>query len=150
MSNPPLYSPARANIPPPAYGPIDLEHFCAPVIHPTTGKIISKYKELANDPEMCEVWMTAFGKEFGGLAQGDNKTGEKGSNSIFVLDHEGIKNIQKDRKVTYGRLLVDHREQKEDPNQVQLTAGGKLISYPGETTTKLQISQRQKYYGTAY
>ena len=136
MSNPPLYSPARANIPPPAYGPIDLEHFCAPVIHPTTGKIISKYKELANDPEMCEVWMTAFGKEFGGLAQGDNRTGEKGSNSIFVLDHEGIKNIPKDRKVTYGRLVVDYREQKEDPNRVRLTAGGNLISYPGETTTK--------------
>ena len=55
MSNPPLYSPARANIPPPSYNSIDLEHFCAPVIHPTTRKIISKYKELANDPEMSEV-----------------------------------------------------------------------------------------------
>ena len=52
------------------------------------------------------------------------------------MDHEGIKNIPKDRKVTYGRLVVDYREQKEDPNQVRLTAGGNLISYPGKTTTK--------------
>ena len=42
MSNLPLYSPVRENIPPPLYDPIDLDHFCAPVTHPTTGKIISK------------------------------------------------------------------------------------------------------------
>ena len=106
------------------------------MIHPTTWKIISKYKELTNDPEMSEVWRTAFGKKFGGLAQGDKKTGEKGSNSVFVLDHEGIKNIPKDRKFTYGRLVVDYREQKEDPTRVRLTASGNLISYPGKTTTK--------------
>ena len=45
----------RAAIPPPTYEPIDSEHFCAPVIHLTTGKIIPKYKELANDPETREV-----------------------------------------------------------------------------------------------
>ena len=27
----------------------DLEHFAAPVIHPITGDLISKYKTLAND-----------------------------------------------------------------------------------------------------
>ena len=118
MGNPPLYSPARADISPPSYDPMDLEHFCSPVFHPTTGKIISKYKELDNGPEMNEVWRTAFENEFSGLAQGDNKTGGKGSNSIFILDHEGIKNIPKDRKVTYGRLVVDDAEHKEDPNQV--------------------------------
>ena len=47
-----------------------------------------------------EVWITVFGKEFGGLAQGDNITGEKGSNAIFVLDHEGIKNIPAEQKIT--------------------------------------------------
>ena len=76
MSNPPAWSPARADIPTPVYGTGNLEHYCAPVIHPTTGKIISKYRELANDPETREVWVRAFGKEFGGLAQGDNLTGE--------------------------------------------------------------------------
>ena len=85
---------------------------------------------------MSEVWRTALGKEFGGLAKGDNKMGEKGSNSIFVLDHGETRNIPKDRKVTYGRLVVDYREQKEDRNWVQLTAGVNLIEYPGKSTTK--------------
>ena len=99
MSNPPLYSSARANITPPAYVPINLEHVCAPVINPTTGKIILEYNELTNNPEVSEVWRTAFGKEFCGLAQGDNKTSETGSiNSIF--------DIPKDRKVTY-RIIVN-------------------------------------------
>eukprot|EP00804_Cyclotella_cryptica_P004377 CCRYP_006793-RA/>CCRYP_006793-RA protein AED:0.38 eAED:0.65 QI:0/0/0/1/0/0/2/0/320 len=30
-----------------------LEHFANPVIHPTTGKSISKYEELINDPILC-------------------------------------------------------------------------------------------------
>ena len=59
---------------------------------------------------MSKVWRTAFGREFGGLAQGHNKIGEKGNNSIFILDHHGIRNIPKDRMVTYGRLVVDYRK----------------------------------------
>ena len=62
MSNPPAYSPARSGIPPSSYEPIDIEHFFAPVIHPTSVKIISRYKELANDPKTSEVLIIAFGK----------------------------------------------------------------------------------------
>ena len=127
MNSPPIFLTARAAIPPLSYEPIYLEHFCTPVIHPITGKIVSKYKELANDPETSEVWRTAFGNEFGGLAQGDNKTADKGSNTIFVLDHGGIKNIPADRKIAYGRLVAEYREQKKDPNRVRLTAVGNLI-----------------------
>ena len=36
----------------------------------------------------------------------------------------------------YVWLVVDYREQKEDLNRVRLTAGGSLIKYPIETTTK--------------
>ena len=35
-------------------------------------------------------WTTAFGKELGGLAQGDNKTGAKGTNTVFFMDHNEI------------------------------------------------------------
>ena len=41
----------------------NVEHFYAPVIHPTTENLITKYTELAKDEEMREVWTTAFGKE---------------------------------------------------------------------------------------
>ena len=41
-----------------------------------------------NDPATAEVWQTAFGKDFGGMAQGDNKTGQKGTNAMFVMTRE--------------------------------------------------------------
>ena len=38
--------------------------------------------------------------------------------------------------VTYARIVVDYRPQKEDPNRVRITVGGNLIDYPGELTTR--------------
>ena len=115
---------------------VDIEHFCAPVVHPVTGKTISNYKTLARDPITRETWTTALGKEFGNIAQGDHKTGEKGTDCVFVMNHEQIRAIPKDRVVTYARIVVDFRPQKEDPNRVRITAGGNLIQYPGELTTR--------------
>ncbi|KAL7503953.1 hypothetical protein ACHAXN_001668, partial [Cyclotella atomus] len=58
-----------------------LEHFANPVVHPITGETIDKYERLANNPATRDVWTTAFGKELGGLAQGDNKTGAAGTDT---------------------------------------------------------------------
>jgi hypothetical protein len=86
-------------------------------------------KDLAT----AEVWQTAFGKEFGGMAQRDNKTGQKGTNAMFVMNHDDIKKILKaGKKFTYANLVVDHRPQKEDPNRIRITAGGNLIDCDGE------------------
>ncbi len=65
-------------------------HFAVPMIHPTTGEAISSYKRLMNDAKTAEVWQTAFGKDFGGMAQGDDKTGQKGTNSVFLMTHKEI------------------------------------------------------------
>ena len=61
-----------------------------PMVHPTTGETISSYKKLMNDPMTMGIWQKAFGKEFGGMAQGDNKTGQNGTNAIFVMTHAEI------------------------------------------------------------
>lgn len=106
----------------------------APVIHPTTGETIGDYKKLANDQELREIWTRAFGKEIGDLAQGDELTREPGSDTIFFLTQDQIKQIPKDRVITYARIVVDFRLQKEDPNHVRITAGGNLINYPGKLT----------------
>jgi hypothetical protein len=50
----------------------------------------------------AKMWQTVFGKDFGGMAQGDKKAGQKGTNSIFVMTHAEIPNIPKDRTVTYA------------------------------------------------
>jgi hypothetical protein len=52
------------------------------------------------------------------------------------MTHEQILHIPTDRTVTYTRIVVDFRPQKSDPNRVRLTAGGNLIDYPGELTTR--------------
>ena len=101
-----------------------IEHYCAAVIHPTTGEVFNNYRKLAKDKEIGEIWQTAFGKEFGGLAQGDNRTGKKGTDTFHVMSHDEIRHIPKDRTIAYAKVVVDYRPQKEDPNRVRITFSG--------------------------
>jgi hypothetical protein len=71
--------------------PTMFEHFASPMVHPITGETISSYKKLMNDPATAEIWQMAFEKDFGRMAQGDNKTGQKGTNAMFVMTHDKIK-----------------------------------------------------------
>ena len=86
---------------------VDVEHFCAPVVHPVTGETVSKYQTLARDPVTKETWKTAWGKEWRNLAQGDNKINTEGTDPLFVMTHEEIRNIPKDHTVTYARMAVN-------------------------------------------
>ena len=56
--------------------------------------------------------------------------------AIRVMTLDEIKNIPADRVVTYARVVVDFRPQKEDPDCVRITAEGNLIAYPDELTTR--------------
>ena len=66
------------NLHPPPSPPINYEHYTMPIIHPMTRELISSYTCLMNDYDTVEVWMTAFGKDFGGMSQGYNRTGQIG------------------------------------------------------------------------
>jgi hypothetical protein len=52
--------------------PLHSEHYANAMVHPVTGRTISSYKNLMHDPATAEIWQTAFGKDFGGMAQGCN------------------------------------------------------------------------------
>ena len=104
------------------------------VVHPITQETITKYEKLAQDPIMQDTWKKAMCKELGRLAQGFGTT--KGTDTVFFMTIDEIKRIPKDRTVTYARIVVDYRPQKEDPNRVRITVGGNLIDYPGELTTR--------------
>jgi hypothetical protein len=108
-----------------------------PMVHPVTGETISSSKRLMKDPTTAEMWQMAFGKDFGGMAQGNQSTGKKGTNSIFVLTHNKIIRIPKGQTVTYVRVVVDFSPQKEDPQCIRITAGGNLIKYPGKLSTRI-------------
>jgi hypothetical protein len=62
------------------------------------------------------------------MSQGDDKMGQKGTNAMFVMSPSDIPNISKDHVVTYARVVVCHRPQKEDASQIRITAGGDLIN----------------------
>jgi hypothetical protein len=117
--------------------PMKLEHYANPMVHPITGVTISSYKKLMHDPATAEVWQTAFGKDFGGMCQGDNKTGQKGTNAMFVMTHDEIAHALRAKRVfTYGNPVVDHRPQKENPNRIRITAGGNLIKCDDEVSVR--------------
>ena len=97
---------------------------------------MTSYKRLTNEPKFREVWEIGFGKEWGGLAQGDKRTGEKVTNTLIIIRPDEVHMIPNDRVVTYANIVVDYRPQKEDPNRVCITAGVNLIVYPGELTTR--------------
>ena len=70
------------------------------MVHPIMGETISSYKKLMHDPATAEIWQTAFGKDFGRMTQGDNKTGQKqkGMNAMFIMNHGKIRTVLKQKK----------------------------------------------------
>jgi hypothetical protein len=61
-----------------------------------------------NDPETAEVWQTAFGNDFDGMAQGDDKTGQKGTNSV-IMTHNEIDIVKAAaHKWTCTRIVADY------------------------------------------
>jgi hypothetical protein len=105
------------------------------MVHPVTGKTISSYKKLMHNPATAEVWQMAFGKDFRGMAQGDEKTGQKGTNSMFIINHNKIRKAYTEKqKFTYAKIVVDYCPQKEDPHHIRITAGGNLIQYKGDVS----------------
>jgi hypothetical protein len=70
------------------------------VVHPVTKETITKYEKLMNDPHTMRVWREAFCKELGRLAGGWKNT--EGTNTIVFMTYEQIRNIPKDRTVTYA------------------------------------------------
>jgi hypothetical protein len=98
--------------------PMNFEHYAIPMVHPVTGKTISSYKKLMKDPATAETWQTAFGKDFGGMCQGNVKTGTVGTDAMFVMIPQDVTNIPADRFATYLNIVVDFQPQKEDPHRI--------------------------------
>jgi hypothetical protein len=104
-----IFTPHCLSVTPTVTLSVWLDHFACPMVHPVTGEAISSYKKLMNDPAMAETWQTLFGKDFGGMSQGDNKTGQKGTNAMYLMSHDKIRHVLNTwRKFTYGNLVVDY------------------------------------------
>jgi hypothetical protein len=76
------------------------------VIHPASGKEM-QYKEIMQQPTLGPKYKTGFGNELGRLCQGIRDI--QGTNACFFVE---LSNIPKDRKITYGKLVWDHKPNK--------------------------------------
>ncbi len=92
----------------------NLEHYGLAMVHPVMGKHITSYHKLMQDPTTYEIWMTAFRKDFGGMSQGDDITGTKGTDAKFAINPKDIPNIPKNQLPTYVKVVLAYQPQKDD------------------------------------
>ncbi len=92
---------------------------------------------MINNPATAEIWQKAFGKDFRGMAQGDNEMGQKGTNAMFVMTQDKIKQaVAAGKLFTYMNPVINYRPQKEDPYQIRITAGGNSINYESNASVR--------------
>ncbi len=100
-----------------------------------------------HNPTTAEVWQTAFGKDFGEMAQGDNKTGQKGTNAMFIMTHDEISQAIREKKnFTFANPVVDYRPQKKDLHRIRITAIGDLVTYHGKLSIRTADIDIAKYH----
>ena len=108
-------------------------HLLHNVMDDDTG-IMRNYRQLITNKDTRETWLLSMCKELGRLSQG-YKGHTEGTNTINFMDIDQIRQIPKDRTITYARIVVDYRPQKQDPFRVRVTVGGNLLNVPGDLST---------------
>jgi hypothetical protein len=85
-------------------------HFANAVVHPVTGKQM-EYMALMKYPDLQPLWKRGFSNEAGRLFQGIHNIPR--TNTCFFVE---LKNIPKDRKITYGIFFVTTSLTKKEKN----------------------------------
>jgi hypothetical protein len=104
-------------------------HQANAVIHPITRKEM-EYTAFMKDPRLQPLWTQVFGNECGRLFQGVRDI--PGTDTCLFIE---LKNIAKDRKITYGKILCDYKPHKKEKERVRLTVGGDKLDYSGDVAT---------------
>jgi hypothetical protein len=130
LPNPELWIPDKLKQPV-GNDTIWMPHMANAVIDSATGESL-KYRQLIKRDDYRITWTRSFANELGRLAQG---VGDRivGTNTIVFIPQSAV---PVGRTVTYGRIVVDIRPQKDEPERTRLTVGGNLIDYPGDVSTK--------------
>jgi hypothetical protein len=89
-----------------------------------------EYSALMKDPRLQPLWTRGFGNECGRLLQGIQDI--PGTDTCFFIK---LKNIPKDRNITYGKIVCDYKPHKKEKERVRLTVGGDRLDYSGDVAT---------------
>jgi hypothetical protein len=104
-------------------------HHTNAVIHPVTGKEM-EYSALMKDPHLQPLWTRGFGYKCGRLFQGIRNI--PGTDKCLFIE---LKNIPKDRKITYSKIFCDYKPHKQEKERVGLAVGGDILDYSGDVAT---------------
>ena len=102
------------------------------IIVDDTGKELS-YCQLRKNLNNQNIWNISFDNELGRLDQGEGGQIE-GTYTMFFIEKYKVP-IDQLKDVSYGRIIVDYRQQKEEPHRTILTMGGNVITYAGYVST---------------
>jgi hypothetical protein len=102
------------------------QHFAHAESHPVTGKEI-EYMALIKVPDLQPLWKRGFGNEAGRLFQGIRHI--QSTNTCFFVE---LKNIPKDRQITYGKIGCDYKPHKKEKERVRLTLDDARLDYSGD------------------
>jgi hypothetical protein len=105
------------------------QHFAHSLVHPVMGKE-TEYMVLMKDPDLQPLWKRGFGNETGRLFQCIRDI--QGTNTCFFVE---LKNIPKNRQLTYGKIVCDYKPHKKEKERVRLTVGGDRLDYSGDVAT---------------
>jgi hypothetical protein len=81
-------------------------------------------------PTLGPKYKTGFGNELGRFCQGIRDI--QGTSTCFFVE---LSNIPKDQKITYGKLVCDHKPNKVEKERIRLTVGGDRLENTGEVAT---------------
>ena len=95
-----------------------------PVLDKSTGKLM-EYRHLIKGKDKI-IWERGMSNELGRLAQGVGTRMPHGTNTIKFVK---FKDVPKNKRPTYARIVSELRPQKPDPFRIRITAGGNLIIY---------------------
>jgi hypothetical protein len=87
-------------------------------------------KDIMQHQTLGQKYKTSFGNELGRLCRGIIDI--QGTNTCFFVE---LSNIPKDRRITYGKLVCDHKPNKAEKEWVRLTVGGNMLDYTGEVAS---------------
>ena len=102
------------------------------VLDEDTGELV-EYRALTKNPKYSKLYGQLYAKELGRLAQGiPGKV--TGTNTMFFINKSEVP-ADCWRDITYGRVVVNYRPEKDDPYRTRLTVGGDRVNYPGDCGT---------------
>ena len=93
-----------------------------------------EYRHLIKNPKYKQIWYHSMSNEIGRLTQGNSRIQE--TNTMFFITYNIIPQNRR-KYVTYARIVVDYRPQKQEKERTRITVGRNIINYPNNVSAKI-------------